>query len=82
MIEADMAAWDRNPKGEIQTEPVVAWAVAAMPLNVAVRLEILQEDGRIAWAQLHLPATEAADLAKALRLKAKRALSAPTQGRA
>jgi len=82
MIESDMAGWDRRPNGDIETEPVVSWAVGAMPLNVMVRLEILTESGQIAWAQIHISADQAIELGEALRLKGERALRPDQQGSA
>ena len=82
MIESDMSAWDRNEKGEIEIEPVLEWAVGAMPNNVLLRLEILTETGQIAWAQLRLPADQAAELGESIRWMAKRAQAGPTEGQA
>lgn len=75
MIETDMADWDRLPNGEIEIEHVAGWAVGASPRNVLLRLEILMATGQIGYAQLKIPADQAADLAKALAERATRALA-------
>lgn len=75
MIEEDMSDWDRHPNGDIETAPVAGWAIGTAPHLVLLRLEILQEDGRIGTAQVHFPADRIDEFAKALRLKARRARS-------
>jgi hypothetical protein len=81
MTESDMGDWDRLSTGEIETAPVVGWAVAAMPLNVMLRLEILMETGQIGSAQVHIPANQVPELAEALLGKAERAMSSDGSGR-
>lgn len=81
MNETDLSEWDRLPNGNIETSPVVGWAVAAFPLNVMLRLEMLMEDGRIGSVQVHIPAPRVAELTEALLRTAKRALASDGQGR-
>lgn len=80
MIEQDMDEWDRLPDGDIETAPVVGWAVAAFPLNVALRLEILTEPGQIGTAQVHIPAHRIPELVEALVRKAESALASESLG--
>jgi len=79
MSQASVDDWNRRPNGEIETAPVVGWSVAAFPLNVMLRLEILAENGQTEWAQVHIPAHRAPDLAKAIQRSARRALATGRQ---
>lgn len=81
-IETDTSDWDHWPNGEIETLPLAAWATAAEPGVVLLRLEILIETGQIGTAQVRLPAQEATALAESLAWMAGRAESDHSQGTA
>lgn len=70
MYETDIGEWECLPNGNIQTDPLVGFEVAAAPRLVLLRLEILTETGQIGYAQLRIPADQANELAQALQQKA------------
>ncbi len=73
MFEDSVDGWERRPNGDVEVFPVVGWSVASSPGLVPLRLEFATDAGRIEFVQLVLPLDEALQLAKTIRLRARRA---------
>ena len=73
-MSEERVEWETLPNGDIATRPVAGWGLGAFPMNVLLRLDVVQEDGSTEVVQVHLPASGIADFAKALVQKAERAM--------
>ncbi|MDZ4308413.1 hypothetical protein [Allopontixanthobacter sp.] len=82
MHETDLQEWDRLPSGEIESELLGGFEVAAGPNWVLLRLELALEDGRTGTAQLRMPIPQAHLLAAALEFRAGEAGSTAPHGTA
>ena len=71
-----MQGWVRNPDGSITTSPMLGWAMAAVPGNILVRLDVKKGgDTRDTEPfQFHVPADKVRDFAEALIQTADQAL--------
>ena len=73
-VTETFAGWEKDSLGNIRAVPTAAWAIAVVPANVLLRLDLLDQSGELRPFQVQMSALGARDLAKDLMAAAAQAL--------